>query len=664
MVKKFFEYLNESSDSSIPYFFSRKLSDFLLEIVSTSQDIDVVNFTKEILKIESRTDVKSSFTFVDMTEKNDMVSMIQPNRVYSIWKKSGANQEFKDWISMEKIYPNSQVWTTNRSQISVGRAFRKISTDGKIKSEDRTIENFVNGFKSLYDFKWNLDGRFELVEGELIRKWYNKENYASRSGQLGNSCMRYESCSSYFDIYVYNPKVCKLLVLYDDPNRTLISGRALIWKTESGETYVDRIYTNKDSDIKLFENYVEKLGWTTKWSYSRSVKLEVWDFEKYPYMDSFSILDIKSGILTTDEDSWPNDDLYLLRQTDGSYISGKDLVYSEYSNDYINRSDAINIDDDWIRTSDAIYLEYKDEYIHPNDDYHYSNYFGDNILPDDAVYSKIMSDNLFIEKSIEIQVGSRESNSKIENISDYIVKTDDSLIEEVVYYVGDEQKIGKSLPELIVENPKTGVNYLLKGLIICKKSGDGYLTQKDAEILGIDLQGNSFLIKSTSDYITSLVKTQISKEDLDKFILNSNFDIRDHLNYIKKLDELYHQPFFGANPRLMKFNNTIQRHTENDESSERLNNLIKICLTNWDLEAWLIIKDSNRVSHFDVNKLHRNLDSLLISGTLSSSSNLLSNFNAIDVFKSFQLSEILKKEVINKKEYLSAWYYHYQFKQN
>ena len=82
-------------------------------------------------------------------------------------------------------------------------------------------------------------------------------------------------------------------------------------------------------------------------------------------------------------------------------------------------------------------------------------------------------------------------SNNIENISDYIVETDDSLIEEVVYYVGDEQKIGKSLPELIVENPKTGVNYLLKGLVICKKSGDEYLTQKDAEILGIDLQGNS-----------------------------------------------------------------------------------------------------------------------------------------------------------------------------
>src|SRR5690606_22352114 len=281
---------------------------------------------------------------------------------------------------------------------------------------DRTIENFVNVFKSLYDFKWNLDGRFELVEGELIRKWYSKENYSSRSGQLGNSCMRYEECSSYFDIYVYNPKVCKLLILYENPNKTLISGRALIWKTESGETYVDRIYTNKDSDIKLFENYVEKLGWTTRWSYSREVKLESWDFEKYPYMDSFSILDTKSGVLSTNEDDWPNDDLYLLKQTDGSYISGKDLVYSEYSNDYINRSDAVNIDGDWIRTSDAIYLGYKDEYIHPNDDYHYSNYFGDNILPDDAVFSRIMSDNLFIEKSIEIQVGSRESNSKIENI--------------------------------------------------------------------------------------------------------------------------------------------------------------------------------------------------------------------------------------------------------
>lgn len=657
MVKKFFDYFKESvEDSSLPYYFSRKLSDFLLEIVANAQDVKIIDFVNSILKIESKTDIKSTFTFIDLTDKNDMVSMVQSGRIYQIWKKSGSDQSFKDWISYEKVNPDSQVWTSNRSQIAIGRAFRKISSDTGKKIEDKTIEGFVNTFKSLYDFKWNLEGRFELVEGELIRKWYNLENYASRSGQLGNSCMRYSNCSSYFDIYVYNPKVCKLLILYEKLNKKEISGRALVWTTESGEVYVDRIYTNKDSDIKLFESYVQKMGWTTKWSYSRTVKLEVWDFEKYPYMDSFSILDFKNGVLYSDEDKWPAENLYLLRQTDGSFKSGNDLVYSEYYNDWIEREDAINLDGDWIRKEDAIYLEYKNEYIHPHEDYNYSNYFGDNILPEDSVYSEILGDYLFTDQAIKIPSGNFRSEGEIRVSYDYLPETSDEVFQEVVYFSGGESKIGKTISDFIVNSPISGVNYLLDGILVCYLVDGEYLTEKDAKVLDKSISDKDSERMLTKEYISKLVEnSEITKDDLNKYILESDFDFKDHLIYIRGLNDIYYQSFFYSNPRLISFQSIIQKFLSTESNSKKFNRLLKICLTNYDHHAWTSIPPK-RASSFELNRLHKYFESILENEKI--------DISPLELFKSFQLAGILKTKILVDKTYLKAWYKHYQFKQN
>ena len=62
--------------------------------------------------------------------------------------------------------------------------------------------------------------------------------------------MKYYRCKDYFNIYIENPDVCQLLI-FTDPNDKLL-GRALLWKLEDGSNYMDRIYTNRDSYIELF----------------------------------------------------------------------------------------------------------------------------------------------------------------------------------------------------------------------------------------------------------------------------------------------------------------------------------------------------------------------------------------------------------------------------
>ena len=97
-----------------------------------------------------------------------------------------------------------------------------------------------------------------MVQGESIAYWYNYKNYLDRSGSLGNSCMSNVD-DEYFDIYMSNSDVCKLLILKSQENPNKIVGRALLWTLTGGEKYLDRIYTIKDSDIELFKDYAKEM---------------------------------------------------------------------------------------------------------------------------------------------------------------------------------------------------------------------------------------------------------------------------------------------------------------------------------------------------------------------------------------------------------------------
>ena len=137
-------------------------------------------------------------------------------------------------------------------------------------------------------------------------------------GQLGNSCMRYESCQDFFGIYTENKNVCQLLILLDGDK---LVGRALVWKLLKSpcdaKYFMDRVYASSDSDIIKFNNYCDKEGWTRKYknncdtndSYffiykgevffgEVSVKLEKSKFDKYPFFDTISNLCIKNDTIS------------------------------------------------------------------------------------------------------------------------------------------------------------------------------------------------------------------------------------------------------------------------------------------------------------------------------------------------------------------------------
>lgn len=245
--------------------------------------------------------------WIDVTDKEDMVSFISDIKADK-WMKDNEDSPFI---------------MKGRNEVSIGKFARRLLTDknviedlelGDIKFTDKDFETFVNLYKSTHS---SISTKFELVEGEKIREYYLEENYASGKGQLGSSCMRYDFCQDYLNIYVENPESIKLLVHLNQNNAVL--GRALVWKLKDSpceaKYFMDRIYTAADSDIIKFQNYADKEGWLRKYENTSDettsilflykgtpvigkvvVKLNKSDFSEYPFMDTISCVSPKDKI--------------------------------------------------------------------------------------------------------------------------------------------------------------------------------------------------------------------------------------------------------------------------------------------------------------------------------------------------------------------------------
>ena len=91
------------------------------------------------------------------------------------------------------------------------------------------------------------------------------KNYFSSHGALGGSCMADEGKST-FRVYTENQKKVQLLILIDGDGK--IHGRALVWKLKESpceaKYFMDRVYTNRDSDVNRFKDFANNEGWFYK----------------------------------------------------------------------------------------------------------------------------------------------------------------------------------------------------------------------------------------------------------------------------------------------------------------------------------------------------------------------------------------------------------------
>ena len=264
-----------------------------------------------------------------------------PGKVYALFKWDNGTCV----VDKNHIYPHDdrldRVWKLSKSQIRIGRAIKAILTSAGISATDKEIEDFVNAYKSSYDIMNDAFLKFDVVEGDKIAYWYNNRHYENDRSTLGSSCMS-DVNDDFFDLYVMNPDVCKLVILYSEKGKVVdgkwksltIRGRALLWKTTSGDMFMDRIYYNYESDVSLFKQYAEKNDWWCKTSQDSSsdftaqkgtktkdptytVQLKKSRFDSYPYVDTMSYISFDEK--TISNDSYRSD--ASMMDTDGSYDS-------------------------------------------------------------------------------------------------------------------------------------------------------------------------------------------------------------------------------------------------------------------------------------------------------------------------------------------------------
>ena len=286
------------------------------------------------------------------------------------------NKKFHDIIV--NVYNNRKYYSNlGRSETTIGRLVNKLLEREFPASGNpgNDIESFVNLYKTVR----NPNTNFEMVSGNDIIHWYNKNQY-SDGGPLSDSCMRYDKCSEYINFYAKNPNSVSLLILRDSIDENKICGRALVWKLNnpSGRYYMDRIFYTSDFIINLFKKHAEKNGWiykinqnndqngpfydtkTNEELYGFHMSVEMDDNDKYPYLDTLKYY--TNGILTNIEEETYDKKL---TKTDGSYR--QQGIWSDYYDEYINLDDGnyhlCLFNSEYREDDDCFYSEFYDGYI-------------------------------------------------------------------------------------------------------------------------------------------------------------------------------------------------------------------------------------------------------------------------------------------------------------
>ena len=278
--------------------------------------------------------------------------------------------------------------------------------------DSREVEKFATLLKTQANAP---SFRFEVVKGEEIRKWYKFETNESNRGTLGASCMKHEFCQPFLNIYTENSCVSMLIMLNNDD---ILLGRALLWDFDSNKI-MDRIYTVSDEEYQFhFKQWAtkndyfykseqnwyntlffEKVG-TPKQEIKLEVSLSSFNFNKYPYMDTFKFINLNNGKLFN---YIPDDMSYVktLCASDGGRFEPDYLKFDDIDRVLRHRGDCVYLDylQCYTSSSNAVWSDINDQYI----------------LNRDAFYDEEIRDYLFNSENDE-----KNKKEKIEKRREYI----------------------------------------------------------------------------------------------------------------------------------------------------------------------------------------------------------------------------------------------------
>jgi hypothetical protein len=530
------------------YFYSERLRSIFTRIYESES----TGCRSVLINGENTNQVLDDITLFDIGEDDSTITFIQTNRLQKMKEEDPAafDWDTAQWIKqiwrITQSDLNFKGWKEQRTSIGIGKFITRLFKQAGISIKDSDKENLVNSYKSFYKQVSNIESNFELVSGEDIRKWYLEDRYQFNRGELSNSCMRYERCQKYLDIYVKNPEVCSLLILKGtEPDK--IVGRALVWKLSKpeGVTYMDRIYTNVPSDRNVFINYAKKMNW-----YQLSVnnpdrgpyEVQLGDFiyDTFPYMDSFSSYNIRTHILTNTDDVLTTKEWYELQDTRGGFTSG-DRVYSEYHGDYISTEDAVYCQDleDYMRRDEARYLEYKDIWVSlDSDSVFYSNYSDSYYLEDDVVFSDYVDDYIYIEQAAEVHTNVDDTEWVPE---DFFKKGLADIIN-----INDEENVAV-LSDSVMIDPFTGKWVYKKQSVMLYWSEElkDYITEEEAEEKKLSIDKGKASSEWYSEYLTRKIG-QVDSQVLYDYLKN----LEPTPQELERIDKYFEKSYRYNNDRI------------------------------------------------------------------------------------------------------------------
>ena len=517
--------LEEYLKLDLPLYYSKELKSTLGSIASKGDS--VASF---LYYGESTDSVKSDITLVGLGQGNDKVSFIQVNRLLRMIDKELGDPESKNQGTLKgqleedyinKIYRIKQnldhpAWKEQRTELGVGRFATKISQKAVKSFTPVQINAFVDKFKAYRDFQTTKKDKFEVVQGEEIRKWYDEDTYEDPEYHLNNSCMRYSRCQRYLNIYVENPNQVTMVIMKGtDPDK--IIGRALIWKLKDGTYYLDRPYANNDEDINLFKEWGRNKGYSVYSDYkNKEVTLDKSNFQHYPYMDTFKYLNRDEKLLSTDSSEFDggNESWIKLEDTGGGYDEAQSGIYSEHYGEYIDEDSAVYAEDlqSYIHSDDSYYLEYKDQYVSNEANVVYSEYDGQYYLEEDAVNSDYLGDWVYANDAMEVYYSSEDQTWVPDN---FMTR---GLADE--YFI--ENKVKICLSACVFKSPFANEYLFRNGNLLVYKLEDGTMvTEDEAEEKEIDLKGIESEYVSLDEYMSKVEK--ITQADLLTQLKEYNF---------------------------------------------------------------------------------------------------------------------------------------------
>jgi hypothetical protein len=255
------------------------------------------NYVSFLIRISGSDCIKKDINYLDCHYEDGEVriSYLDTRKFLGLFSRKIEEEEaFSESYHKRRIYVNP------------GRIVKKLLDESMIRILPlSTIEEFVNLTYSYFGTQL----QYKVVKGEDIRKYYLSENYIENIGTLGVSCMKYEACQPYLDIYVDNAKMLIGLV----PGTDKISLRALLWDDVNVDLtselkkikMMDRIYSTYEKCVPQAKKWAKENGYFYKNKQSNdcikevvdldgnvldldlSVDMDINKYKHFPYMDTF-----------------------------------------------------------------------------------------------------------------------------------------------------------------------------------------------------------------------------------------------------------------------------------------------------------------------------------------------------------------------------------------